>query len=155
MRSNINLNLKSRLLKTYIFSVVGYGSEAWTYSKVIKEKLHASEMWCYRRILKISWIERVTNKKVLETIGHQRVLVNEMIKRKMRFDGHIIRGSSACFGKACSRQGLFLARIVLEGMTDGKRDRARQRRTWGDDVKEWGGYESIGRAKRYFEDRGS
>ena len=116
MRSNINLNLKLRLFTAYIFSVVGYGSEAWTYSKVIKEKLHAFEMWCYRRILKISWMERVTNKKVLETIGHQRVLVNEMIKRKMRFAGHIMRGS---YG--------FLARLILEGMTDGKRDRGRQK----------------------------
>ena len=47
---NINLNLKLMLLKTYIFAVVGYGSEALTYSRVIKEKLHAFEMWCYRRI---------------------------------------------------------------------------------------------------------
>ena len=144
MRSNINLNLKLGLFTAYIFSVVGYGSEAWTYSKVIKEKLHAFEMWCYRRILKISWMERVTNKKVLETIGHQRVLVNERKKRKMRFAGHIIRGS---YG--------FLARLILEGMTDGKRDRGRQRRAWGDDVKEWSGYESIRRAKRHSEDRDS
>ena len=77
-------------------------------------------MWCYRRILKISWTERVTNKKVLETVGHQKVLVNEMIKRKMIFAGHIMMGSSG-----------FLERLVLEGMIDGKRDRGRQRRTWG------------------------
>ena len=79
---------------------------------------------------------------MLETIGHQRVLVNEMVKRKMRFAGHIIRGSSG-----------FLARLVLEGMIDGKRDR--ERRTLGDNVKEWSGCESIGRAKRYSEDRDS
>ena len=66
----------------------------------------------------MSWTEKVTNKKVLETTGHQRVLVNEMIKRKMRFTGHITRGSSR-----------FLAKLVLEGMTDGKRYRGRQRRT--------------------------
>ena len=60
----------------------------------------------------------------------------------MRFTGHIMRGSSG-----------FLARLVLIGMVDGKRDRGRQRRTWGDDVKEWSGCESIGRAKRYSEDR--
>ena len=101
MTSNINLNLKLRLLKTYIFTVVGHGSEAWTHRKVIKEKLHASEM-SYRRIMKISWTEKVTNKKVLETIRHQRVLVNEMIQRKTRFAGHIMVGSSG-----------FLARVVL------------------------------------------
>ena len=44
LRSNINLNLKLRLLKTCIFPGVGYGSKTWTYSKVIKEKFHAFEM---------------------------------------------------------------------------------------------------------------
>ena len=52
--------------------------------------------------MKISWTEKVTNKKVLETIRHQRVLVNEMIQRKTRFVGHIMVGSSG-----------FLARVVL------------------------------------------
>ena len=94
--------------------------------------------------LKISWTEKVTKRKVLETIGLKRVLVNEMIKRKMRFNGHIMRGSSG-----------FLARLVLEGMIDGKRDRGRQRRTWGHDVKEWIRCESIGRARRYSEERDS
>ena len=67
-----------------------------------------------------------------------------MIKRKMRFAGHIIRGSSR-----------FLGRLVLEGMIDRKRDRGRHRRTWGDDVKEWSGCGSIGRAKQYSVDRDS
>ena len=49
----------------------------------------------------------------------------------------------------------LLARLDLEGRIDGKRDRGRQRRTWGDDVKKWSGCESIGRAKRYYEDRDS
>ena len=60
----------------------------------------------------------------------------------MRFAGHIVRGSSG-----------FLARLVSEGMSDGKRDRGRLRRTLGDDVKEWSGCESIRRAKRHSEDR--
>ena len=85
--------------------------------------------------MKISLTERVISKKVLETVGYQRVLVNTMIKRKMGFAFHIMRGSSG-----------FLARLVLEGMIDGKRDMGRQRRTLGNDVKEWIRCESIGRA---------
>ena len=90
-------------------------------------------MWGYKRILKISWTEKVTNKKVLETIGHQRVLVNEMIKRKMRFAGHIIEDHPG------SWQGLRFR--VHPG-------------SWYD-VKERSGCESIGRAKRYSEDTDS
>lgn len=142
LRGNIDLNLKKRLLKTYIFSVVGYASEAWTYSKKIINKLHAFEMWCYRRLLKISWTEKVSNKRLLERIGNKMILVEELFKRKMRFAGHIMRGSSG-----------QLTQLVLEGMIDGQRDRGRQRRTWGEDIKEWSGSKSIEIAKRRSENR--
>ena len=142
LRRDINLKLKLRILKIYIFSVVGYGSEAWTFSSTVKEKINAMEMWCYRRILKISWKDMISNEKVLDMIGKRKSLLQDQIKRKIRFAGHIMRGSSG-----------FLPRLVLEGMIEGKRDRGRQRRTWGDDVKEWSGCQSIGSAKRMSEDK--
>ena len=43
--------------------------------------------------------------------------------------------------------------VFLEGMIGGKRDRGRQRRTWGDDVKEWSGWQSIGGVNRMSEDK--
>ena len=39
----------------YVFSVVSYGCETWTFSKAIDHKINAFEMWCYRRMLRISW----------------------------------------------------------------------------------------------------
>ena len=141
LRSNINLNLKKRLLKTYIFSVVGYASEAWTFSKKITDKLHAFEMWCYRRLLKISWTEKVTNIEVLKRMGNKKTLVEDLMKRKMRFAGHVMRGSSG-----------QLPNLVLEGVIEGKRDREE---LGGGDVKEWSGSNSIGVAKRRSENRKS
>ena len=122
--------------------MVGYGSEAWNFSSTVNEKINAMEMWCYRRILKISWEEMISDEKVLDIIGKRKSLLQDLIRRKMRFAGHIMRGSSG-----------LLPRLVLEGMIEEKRDRGRQGRTWGDDVKEWSGCQSIGSAKRMYGDK--
>ncbi len=127
LRSDINLQLKKKLLDTYIFSVISYGSETWTYNKDIKSRIEAFEMWCYRRLLKISWKYKITNKCVLERMGMKNcTLLRRLATRKVKFAGHVMRGSS---GKVTS--------LILEGLIEGKRDRGRQRRTWSDDLKEW------------------
>ena len=101
--------------------MVSYGSEARTFSSTLKEKVNAMEMWCYRRILKISWKEMICNEKVLDMIGKRKSLPKDLIKRKMRFAGHIMRGSSG-----------FLPRLVLEGMIEGKRDKEEDREELGE-----------------------
>ena len=54
LRSNINITVKKKIIETYIFSVFTYGSETWILTKEAKRKINAFEMWCYRRMLKIS-----------------------------------------------------------------------------------------------------
>lgn len=110
LRRNLTLNLKKSLLRTYIFSVVGYGSETWTYSKAVIEKLKSFEMWCYRRMLRISWTEKVTNEEVKRRMGIRESMVEEMMRKKMRFAGHMMRGSSG-----------NMARLVIEGSIEEKR----------------------------------
>ncbi|KAG1668797.1 hypothetical protein GQR58_017736 [Nymphon striatum] len=69
-------------------------------------------------------------------------LLKRFKERKMRFAGQVMRGSSG-----------DLLNLILEGSIKGVRDRGRQRRTWGDDVKEWSRTTSIGDAKRTAESR--
>ncbi|KAG1652805.1 hypothetical protein GQR58_026040 [Nymphon striatum] len=69
LRANLNITLKKRLLNTYVFSIIGYGSEAWTFNKEIENKIISFEYWCYRRILKISLLDKVSNKTVLQLMG--------------------------------------------------------------------------------------
>ncbi|KAG1672345.1 Casein kinase II subunit beta [Nymphon striatum] len=142
LRSNLNITLKKRLLHTYIFSIVGYGSESWTYNKEITNKIRAFEYWTYGRILKISWTERIANEKVLQLMRTEEKLLKRLKERKMRFAGHVMRGSSG-----------DLLNLILEGSIERVRDRGRQRRTWGDDVKGWSRTTSIGDAKRTAESR--
>ena len=82
MRRNIRLRTKRKILNCYVFSVFNYGCECWTWNKAMQKKVDAHEMWCYRRILKISWKDRVTNEEVLNRMQVKLHFMEDMIKRK-------------------------------------------------------------------------
>jgi len=58
------------------------------------KKVDAFEQWCYRRMLKISWKDKVTNVEVLEMVQTNLKFVRNMKKRKLEYAGHVLRGSS-------------------------------------------------------------
>ncbi|GFR64788.1 endonuclease-reverse transcriptase [Elysia marginata] len=82
------------------------------------------EMWIYRRMQRISWKEKVTNKEVLENVGLQRpeLLLTIQI-RKMKYYGHLRRHDS-------------IQKRILEGKIDGRRGRGRRRQTWLGNIQE-------------------
>ncbi|CAG9831261.1 unnamed protein product [Diabrotica balteata] len=88
---DIKLEIKVRLLKCYVFSDLFYGVESWTLTEASLKRLEAFEMWCYRRMLKIFWIDRVTNEEVLHRMGTERELVITIKRRKLKYLGHIMR----------------------------------------------------------------
>ena len=87
----ISMGLRKRFLKTYVWSTLLYGCEAWTISKKLEEKLEAVEMWLLRRMMRISWVERVTNEQVLQRAGTKRELKKTIRQRQMKFLGHVMR----------------------------------------------------------------
>ena len=125
------------MLNTYIFSLLTYGCEAWTIGREAARRINAFEIWCYRRILKISWINRTTNKEVFDRIKEKPTLLKKIAKRKSSFFGHIVRSSS---------RNLFVN--ILEGFIDGKKSKGRPRRMWIDDIKEWTNVREYGQLKR-------
>ena len=143
-RRDININLKKRMLDCYVKSVMSYGCESWTYSKTIQNKIDAFQLWCYRRMLKIRYTDHVTSTRVKEIIGVERNWSEDLARRKLRYAGHIMRGSSG-----------GLVQLVLEGYIEGKKGRGRLRRIWGDDIKEWSNCKTIGKAKRLSENKPS
>ena len=73
-------------------SVLMYGSETWTITKEILNRVDAFQLWCYKRMLKVRYTDNVTNKKVKEILRVEHIKWSEDIaKRKMRFAGHIMR----------------------------------------------------------------
>ena len=65
----IYIKTKLRVLETVVFPTALYGCEAWTINNTDAKRITSFEMKCYRKILRISWMEKVTNKEVLSTSG--------------------------------------------------------------------------------------
>ena len=87
-RRDINIDLKKRMLDCYVKSAMSYGCETWTYSKIVQNKIDAFQLWCYRRMLKIRYIDEVTNTRVKEIIGVERSWSEDLARRKLRYAGH-------------------------------------------------------------------
>ena len=68
-----------------------YGCETWTISEAMKKQLEAAEMWFLRRMMKISWMKKVTNEDVLRRAQSERQLMKQIVKRQCSFLGHIVR----------------------------------------------------------------
>ena len=87
----IHLNIKKRLIKTYVWSVATYGCETWVINDTEKKKLEAFEMWCWRRMEKISRIQRKTNEEVFRTVEEKRTLIDVIRGRRQKMVGHALR----------------------------------------------------------------
>ena len=66
---DITLPTKVRLVKAVIFPVVMYGCESWTINKVEHQKVDAFELWCWRRLLRVSWTAGRSNQSILKEIN--------------------------------------------------------------------------------------
>ncbi|GFO14783.1 UDP-glucuronosyltransferase 2a1-like [Plakobranchus ocellatus] len=123
---HISIETRKRALQCYIepVDVLMYGCEAWTISKQIQNKLEATEMWFLRRMLRIAWIAKKTNERVLNEANKRRSLVRTIRKRQATFLGQLIRR-----GK--------LEHLVTTGKFEGKRSRGRQREKIMDGLATW------------------
>ena len=84
-----------RAIKCYIWPTLFYGAETWTITKSLLSKLDAFKTWVYRRVLKISWTEKITNEEVLRRMGTGREIVRQFKTRKLQYLGHLIRHNTS------------------------------------------------------------
>src|SRR5688572_21859291 len=94
MSGNIRLSTKLKILNRYVSSIASYGCKSWTWNKKMRQKVDALEMCCYREMLKINFRDRITNKEVLSRIHTELHFLKDMMKRKMKYAGHVLRGSA-------------------------------------------------------------
>ena len=87
----ISWRTRIRLLKCYVWSLFTYGCETWTTKKSTEAKIKAFEMWCYRRMDRVSWKEKKSNENVLKDIGIKTTLLETIKRRRLGFYGHIRR----------------------------------------------------------------
>jgi len=72
--STLDLELRKKLVKCYVWSIGLYGAETWTLRAMDQKHLESFEMWCWRRMEKISWTDHVRNEDVLLISNFRRVL---------------------------------------------------------------------------------
>ncbi|MDK1801117.1 hypothetical protein LRR74_28510, partial [Klebsiella pneumoniae] len=125
-RTDLSLHLKIRMIKCYVLPVLLYGMEAWTLKKCDTDKLEAFEMWTYRRILRISWVSRITNKEVLRRMGKEKEIIDTVKIRKLQYLGHVMRG-----------ERYTLLQTIIQGKIQGKRSIGRRRISWLNNLRQW------------------
>ena len=109
-------------------------AETWTFRAVDQTHLERFEMWCWRRMEKISWTDHVRNEEVLLMAKEQRNILQEISKRKANWIGHILR------------RNCLLQRVIEGKEKEGIKERGRRgrrRRKLLDDLKERRGYSHL------------
>ena len=98
--TNLDSILKSRditfpkkvcLVKAMVFPVVMYGCENWTIKKAECRRIDAFELWCWRRLLRVSWTARRSNQSILKEISAEYSLKGLMLKLKLQYFGHLMQ----------------------------------------------------------------
>ena len=115
---DITLPTKVHLVKAMVFPVVMYGCESWTLKKAECQRMDASELWCWRRLLRVPWNARRSNQSILQEISPGCSFKGLMLKLKLQYFGHLMR-----------RTGSLEKTLVLGKIEGGKR-RGQQRMRW-------------------------
>jgi hypothetical protein len=121
--SKLDLELRKKLVKCYIWSIALYGVETRTLRKLDQKYLETFDMWCWRRMAKISWTDRVNNEAVLHRVKKERNILHTIRRRKANWFGHILH------------RNCLLSHIV-EGNIIGTRRQGRRCKQLLDDLKE-------------------
>ena len=88
---DITLLTKVHLVKVTVFPVVMYGCESWTIKKAKHQQVDAFELWCWRRLLRVSWTPRRSNQSILKEINPEYSLQGLMLKLKLQYFDHLMR----------------------------------------------------------------
>ena len=87
---DITLPTKVRLVKAMVFPVVMYGRESWTVKKTERRRIDASELWCWRRLLRVPWTATRSSQSILKEISPGISLEGTMLKLKLQYFGHLM-----------------------------------------------------------------
>ena len=92
---DITLPTKVHIVKGTVFPVVMYGCESWTIKKAEHPSIDASELWCWRRLLRVPWTARRSIQSILKRIGPEYSLEGLMLKLKLQYFGHLMQRANS------------------------------------------------------------
>ena len=112
---DIALPTKVHLVKAMVFPVVMYGCESWTMKKAECQRIDATELWCWRRLLRVLWTARRSNGSILKEISPGCSLEGLMLKLRLQYFGHLMLRVDS------------LEKTLMLGKIEGRRRRGQQR----------------------------
>ena len=116
---DITLQAKIHIVKAMVFLVVMYGCEGWTIKKAEHPRIDAFALWCWRRLLRVSWTAKMSNYSALKEINTAYSLEGLILKLKLQY----FKWRASSLGKT-----------LMLGKIEGKRKRGRQRSRWLDGI---------------------
>ena len=119
---DITLPAKVHLVKTIVSPVVMYGCESWITKKAEHQRIDAFELWCWRRLLRVSWTARRSNQSILKEINPEYSLKGLMLKLKLQYFSHLMQRIDS------------LEMTLMLGKIEGGRRRGQQRMRWLDGI---------------------
>ena len=87
---DITLLTKVHTVKAMVFPVVMYGCESWTIKEAERQRTDASELWCWRRLLRVPWTAGRFNQSILKEISLGCSLEVLMLKLNLQYFGHLM-----------------------------------------------------------------
>ena len=115
---DITLLRKVHLLKAIVFD----GCESWTIMKAECQRIDAFELWCWRRLLRVSWTARRSKQSILKEIRPGCSLEGLMLKLKLQYFGHLMQRADS------------FEKTLMLGKIKGRKRRGRQRMIWLDGI---------------------
>ena len=115
--TNLDSVLKSRDIA---FPVVMYGYESWTIKKAECQRIDVFELWCWRRLLRVSWTARRSNQSTVKEINPEYSLEGLMLK--LQYFSHLIQRADS------------LEKTLMLGKIEGKSRRGQHRMRWLDGI---------------------
>ena len=88
---DITLPTKVRLIKAMVFPIVMFGCESWTIKKAERGRIDAFELWCWRKLLRVSWTARRSNQSILKEVSPEYSLEGLMLRLKLQYFGPLMR----------------------------------------------------------------
>ena len=120
---DITLSTKLRLLNALVYPVLLYGSEIWTIQKNDLKKLVASKMRCYRKVLNITWKDKIRNEDVLLRISSCKFKPKRILARTTE-------SQLSWFGHVCRMSNVHLPKRIIMEMVPGTNRQGKPRKRW-------------------------
>ena len=114
--------IKVHLVKAMVFPAAMYGCESWNTKKAECRRIDAFQLWCWRRLLRVSWTARRSNQSILKEISPEYSLEGLMLKLKLQYFGHLMKSIDS------------LEKTLMLGKIEGRRKRGWQRMRWLDSI---------------------